>query len=123
VAVALGSGVTAPYWPTAAPYQPTSTEFTPYTLGVSGAVFVDVDGNGRFDSASSQAERLVARDADLAALAGRLAGYDRAVAAQVASLLRARDPAGFDAAIATLLESATPEPAAGLRAYTTAPRR
>jgi len=49
VAIATGPGVTAPFWPTAKPYQPTSIDFTPYVLGVSGAVFVDADGNGRFD--------------------------------------------------------------------------
>jgi hypothetical protein len=48
VAIATGPGVTAPFWPTAKPYQPTSIEFTPYVLGVSGAVFVDTDANGRF---------------------------------------------------------------------------
>jgi hypothetical protein len=48
VAIATGPGVTAPFWPTAKPYQPTSIEFTPYVHGVSGAVFVDTDANGRF---------------------------------------------------------------------------
>jgi hypothetical protein len=119
VAVAVGSGITAPYWPTAKPYQPTSIEFTPYVLGVSGAVFVDVDGNGRFDSARSQAERLMAGDPDPAALARRLAGHDRAVAAQVASLLRVRDPAGFREALSRLLAASSSEAAAGLRAYVT----
>ena len=52
VAVATGPGVTAPYWPTAKPYQPTSTTFTPYVLGMSGAVFVDADGSGTFESAA-----------------------------------------------------------------------
>jgi hypothetical protein len=46
VAIATGPGVTAPYWPTAKPYQPTSADFTPYVLGLSGAVFVDADGSG-----------------------------------------------------------------------------
>ena len=40
VAIATGPGITEAYWPTAKPYQPTSPEFTPYVLGVSGAVFV-----------------------------------------------------------------------------------
>jgi hypothetical protein len=117
VAVATGPGVTMPYWPTARPYQPTSIDFTPYVLGVSGAVFVDVDGSGQFESAFAQADRLVNSAAGLADLGRRLAGYDRAVAAQAASLLRARDPAGVRAAAQTLLESATPEVAAGLREY------
>jgi hypothetical protein len=53
VAIATGPGVTVPYWPTAKPYQPTSIEFAPYVIGVSGAVFVDADGNGRFDAVSA----------------------------------------------------------------------
>ena len=117
VVVATGPGVTMPYWPTASPYQPTSIDFTPYVMGVSGAVFVDVDGSGKFESAFAQAERLVTGTADLADLARRLSGYDRAVAAQAASLLRARDPAGFRGAVQTLAGSATPEVAAGLREY------
>lgn len=117
VAVATGPGVTMPYWPTAAPYQPTSIDFTPYVLGVSGAVFVDVDGSGKFESAFAQAERLVTGAANLADLARRLSGYDRAVGAQAASLLRARDPAGFRGAMQTLVKSATPEVAAGFREY------
>ena len=49
VAIATGPGVTAPFWPTAKPYQPTSIDFTAYVLGVSGAVLIDANGNGRFD--------------------------------------------------------------------------
>ena len=98
VAVATGPGVTAPYWPTAKPYQPTSTHFTPYVLGMSGAVFVDGDGSGTFESAVAYARReLAATHRSAAALAARLGRYDAAVATQAASLLRARDPAGFEA--------------------------
>lgn len=53
VAVATGPGVTAAYWPTAKPYQPTSPDFTPYVLGVSGAVFV----TGRQESGSPHARK------------------------------------------------------------------
>jgi len=117
VAVATGPGVSAPYWPTAKPYQPTSTQFTPYVLGVSGAVFVDADGSGAFDSAIVYARREVAATSDLRLLGQRLGRYDAAVATQAASLLRARDPAGFEAAIGTMLEHAPPPVANGLRAY------
>jgi hypothetical protein len=117
VAVATGPGISAPFWPTAKPYQPTSPAFTPYVLGVSGAVFVDADGSGRFDSAVSYARRELALSPDPRALAARLARYDAAVAAQAASLLRARDPAGFEAAVAVLLEHAPAPVAAGVRAY------
>ena len=116
VAVATGPGIAAPYWPTAKPYQPTSIVFTPYVLGLSGAVFVDADGSGAFDSALAYAQRETAA-ASGAALAARLARYDEAVAAQAASLLRARDPAGFEPAVAALIADAAPHVARGARAY------
>ncbi len=77
----------------------------------------DVEGSGEFDSAFAQAERLVTGSADFVDLARRLSGYDRAVAAQAASLLRARDPAGFPTTVRRLLETATFEVAEGLREY------
>ena len=117
VAVAMGPGVTAPYWPTAKPYQPTSPDFTPYVLGVSGAVFVDADGSGAFDSALVYARRAVAEASDPRDLATRLGRYDAAVATQAASLLRSRDPGGFDATIRALLGAASPPVARGLQAY------
>jgi hypothetical protein len=117
VAVATGPGVTAPYWPTAKPYQPTSPEFTPYVLGVSGAVFVDADGSGAFDSALDYARREIAASAEPRRLAAALARYDEAIATQAASLLRGRDPAGFDLAIEAMLPGAAPQVARGLRAY------
>ena len=115
--MATGPGVTAPYWPTAKPYQPTSTHFTPYVLGMSGAVFVDGDGSGTFESAVAYARRELDATPDATALAARLGRYDTAVATQAASLLRARDPAGFEAAIGAVLEHAPAQVASGLRAY------
>jgi hypothetical protein len=117
VAVATGPGVTAPYWPTAKPYQPTTREFTPYVLGVSGAVFVDADGSGAFDSAVAYARRETTGTAEPRQLAEKLGRYDAAVATQAASLLRARDPAGFRATIAAVLEHASAPVASGVRAY------
>jgi hypothetical protein len=117
VAVAVGRGVTSPYWPMTKPYQPTSPEFTPYSLGVSGAVFVDVDGDGRFSSPFSQAERLIGGITDPIAIADRLSGHDRAVATQAAGLLRARDPVGYRTTVTAMESRATREVAAGLRTY------
>ena len=117
VAVATGPGVTAAYWPMAKPYQPTSPEFTPYVLGVSGAVFVDGDGTGTFESAIDYARRELAAAPEPSQLAARLDRYDAAVAIQGASLLRARDPATFDSAIAAMLSTASPPVARGLRDY------
>jgi hypothetical protein len=117
VAVATGPGVTAPYWPTAKPYQPTSPDFTPYVLGVSGAVFVDADGSGAFDSALAYAQREMASGTAPRQLAERLGRYDTAVATQVASLLRARDPVSFDATMRAMVAVAPPHVTSGLRAY------
>jgi hypothetical protein len=117
VAVATGPGVTDPFWPTAKPYQPTSPEFTPYVLGVSGAVFVDADRSGTFDSALAYARRETAATTDPRQLAARLARYDAGVATQAASLLRAHDPAGFEATIGTMRATAAPHVASGLQAY------
>lgn len=118
VAIASGPGVTAPYWPTAKPYQPTSIQFTPYVLGVSGAVFVDADGSGRFESAHEYAQRAMSVAAgDVRALVTKLGAYDTAVAIQAASLLRAQDPARFDARIESLIEAAPAHVASGFRRY------
>ena len=116
VAVATGPGVAAPYWPTAKPYQPTSIEFTPYVLGVSGAVFVDADRNGRFDSAVEYARRELLLD-DARPVVIRLGKYDTAVAIQAASLLRAQDPDRFARTVRTMIEIAPPHVAKGIAAY------
>ena len=117
VAIATGPGVAAPYWPTAKPYQPTTIEFTPYVLGLSGAVFVDADGSGTFESAFEYARREMSAATGLTTLVARLGSYDSAVSVQAASLLRARDPAAFEANIRSMLQTAQPAAAKGLTAY------
>lgn len=116
-ALVTGPGIAAPYWPTAKPYQPTSIAFTPYVLGLSGAVFVDADASGAFESAFDYARRALAAARSARALASTLEAYDTAVAAQAASLLRAGDPDGFEARIRELLPQAAPHVAQGLREY------
>jgi hypothetical protein len=115
VAVASGPGLRAAYWPGAKPYQPTSIEFTPYVLGLSGAVFVDADGSGAFESAFEYARRIVASADE--GLPGRLSVYDTAVAIQVASLLRAKDPARFEQTLRSISPRAPAHVADGFRAY------
>jgi len=86
VAIALGPG-TPEYWKTAKPYQATSTRWEPHTMGVSGAVWLDVDGDGRKTSAYDYAvAEFVRCGNDLSKLVTALAEYDRAVAAQAAHL-------------------------------------
>jgi hypothetical protein len=117
VAIAEGPGIAAPYWPTAKPYQPTSTEFTPYVLGLSGAVFVDADGSGTFESAFEYARREVSAASDMRPLVTRLDAYDTAVATQAASLLRVQDPAGFEERVRAMINVAPSQVAKGLLAY------
>lgn len=87
VAVATGPGVREPYWETPRPYQPTSQRFEPRVIGATNPIWIDADGDGKFDSAHAIAQRLL-----------REAGGDRAKAS-----------AGkLDQAVRTQLESLTP---------------
>ena len=86
-------------------------------LGLSGAVFVDADGSGKFESAFEYARREVAADGDGRSLVTRLGSYDTAVAAQAASVLRARDPGGFERTLRSMMSSAPAHVAVGLEAY------
>ena len=119
VAVATGPGIAAPYWPTAKPYQATSIEFTSRVMGLSGAVFVDGDGSGAFESAFEYTRRAVSGAAadGVPALVRGLARYDSAVATQAASLLRAREPASFETQVRSMAAAAPSHVAKGLQAY------
>ncbi len=99
VAVATGPGVNEPYWAQRKPYQPVSPEWIPRVIGSTGAVRIDADGDGKWSSAYDYA--LACRKeagSDLSRLFELLRGYDQAVAAQTANLLRKSgiDPAGED---------------------------
>ena len=91
VAVAVGPGIADLAWPTAKPYQPTTPNWTGQVLGCSGAIWLDVDGDGRPTSARQYAQSLVdaAREKPESIL-DALADYDAAVAAQAAFLVDAR---------------------------------
>ncbi|HUQ70442.1 MAG TPA: CehA/McbA family metallohydrolase, partial [Planctomycetaceae bacterium] len=87
VAIAVGPGIEQPYWRTAKPYQPVSPDGNTHVLGCSGAVWLDVDGDGRPTSARDYAERIVAdATGDVAKQVAALNRYDAAVAAHVAHL-------------------------------------
>lgn len=117
VAIALGDGVDGPFWATAKPYQPTSPEFEGKTLGASGAVWLDGDGDGQRSSPRAYAEKLT-KDAsgDFAKLAGSLAAYDSAVAAQATHLFLTQAK-GIDAAVMErAIEKTSAEIGGGIRA-------
>ena len=87
VAIALGPGIDGLYWKTAKPYQPTSPDWKSQTIGCSGAVWIDADGDGKRTSARDYAERLFAASkSDFARLINSLSKYDAEVASQAAHL-------------------------------------
>lgn len=88
VAVASGPGVLEPFWEVRKPYQPASDQWTPRVLGVSQAVWLDRDGDGRPTSPLQHAEAL-RKIADLNTLVQRLEDYDASVTMHAVELLRA----------------------------------
>lgn len=85
VAIATGPGITGFHWKTAKPYQPTSEDWVPTSLGCSGAVWLDVDGDGRQSSARDYAEHVNGiSGGKIEDLLKNLETYDEATAAQAA---------------------------------------
>ncbi|MEE2643145.1 MAG: CehA/McbA family metallohydrolase [Planctomycetota bacterium] len=83
-----GPGIRHPGWPLAQPYQPTSPQWEPRVFGLTGAVYLDGNKDGRFQSAHEIARQLVAKKTGqtLETLVAQLASRDPAVAVQAASL-------------------------------------
>jgi hypothetical protein len=65
VAIATGPGVTEPFWEIPRPYQPSSKTFTPRVIGSTNPIWIDADGNGRFESAYEIAKRLIEQGASI----------------------------------------------------------
>jgi hypothetical protein len=84
---------------------------------MSGAVFVDADGSGKFESAFEYARRELSSVNRARPLVQRLGSYDTAVATQAASLLRTQDPAAFEARIRSMIQRAPSHVANGFTAY------
>ena len=95
--------------------------FTARALAVTGAVWLDADGSGTFDSAFDYAKRVAgpAPD-DLPSLLRELAEYDEAVAAQAAGILRRSLGEGFDRTVNPLLDQAAPPVRAGFAKHAAA---
>ena len=91
VVIATGPGVTAPFWEIPRPYQASSKTFIPRVIGSTNPIWLDADGDGKFQSAYQYARTLVGKHgADSVKLPPVLDGYDQAVAVQVQSLLTLR---------------------------------
>lgn len=96
VAIATGPGISDPYWPIPRPYQPTSPVFVPRVVGSTNPVWIDGDGNGRYESAREIAERLL-RDPEPEGKGRAMADAalaDPAVAAQVRAFRTPPAPPG-----------------------------
>lgn len=87
VVIASGPGVIAPYWEIPRPYQASSDVFHPRVIGSTNPVWIDGDGDGKFQSAFDYARALVQQYGnDVVKLRAALAGYDESVAIQAGSL-------------------------------------
>jgi hypothetical protein len=90
VAIASGPGVMSPHWAIPRPYQPSSRIWESRVIGSTNPIWIDADGDGKFTAAREYAMALIGRAGyDPAQIVPALAGYDEAVAAQVADLCHA----------------------------------
>jgi hypothetical protein len=100
VAVASGPGVRELFWPIARPYQPRTPVVERRVIGISGAVWLDGDRDGKRTCAYEYARRLVEQaGGQLERLRPGLALHDEAVAMHVASLLQQRGISVHDPAV------------------------
>ncbi|MAG93112.1 MAG: hypothetical protein CMJ48_05120 [Planctomycetaceae bacterium] len=123
VAIARGPGIEALYWPTAKAYQPDSPDWTSHVVGISGATWIDADGDSRRTSAYEYARRIVAgKQVTVAEAIAGLKGYDSAVATHVAGLLHKRGVALRSAEVRQSLQGATETVQRGFDRFVTAQR-
>jgi hypothetical protein len=88
VAMAEGPADGMPWWPIAKPYQPVSIEWKPRLFGSTGAVRIDADKDGKYNSPNEYATKIVESSQDnVKEMVRILSSYDEAVAGQVATLL------------------------------------
>jgi hypothetical protein len=109
VAVVTGPGVLEPFWEVRKSYQPTSLDWEPIVVGVSRAVWVDADGNGKRDAPLDVARTLVGKMTPVEIIR-RLTGYDSSVTKHAASLLGPESPevrSAFDKAAPAVRQSYT----------------
>ena len=121
VVIAEGSGDHLPFWPIVKPYQPVSTSWKPYTMGVSGAIWIDADGDGQILNAHEYAKRLVSRFGQkLPGLFKAMSVHDEAVAAQVAALLQESGTDLSSSVVTTALSKASKSAKQGFEKFTQA---
>lgn len=93
VVIATGPGVTEPFWEIPRPYQPSSKSFIPRVVGSTNPIWLDADGDGRFEPAVEIARRLIQENGgDREKIREALKLCDEAVAVQAESLMEKSDP-------------------------------
>ncbi len=118
VAVATGPGVDGLFWPIGKPYQPTSPVVRKRVIGVTGAVWLDGDGDGQRSSAHDYAKKVVAdAGSDWRKVVKALSGFDEATAAQAAGLLRAAGVSPSDKDVRAAAKAAGDPVLRGFDAY------
>jgi hypothetical protein len=124
VAVALGPGVRNGYWPLARPYQHEGPVWEPQVFGMTGAVWIDGDGDGSKTSAFEYADRLMDdAEGDWEQLFRNLARYDEAVASQAAYLIEATGEDLQDPSMKAIWQQAQPAVQSGVEAFLGGARR
>ena len=86
VLIAEGPGIESPCWKSAKPYQPTSTKWTPRSLAVSGAIWVDGDRDGSRRAPRHYAEQIHRKHTNLKTALAKLADFDEATSIQFAEI-------------------------------------
>jgi hypothetical protein len=118
VAIATGPAIDGLFWKCAKPYQPTSPDWNGKVLGVSGAIWLDADGDGQATPAVDYARRAVKQaNGDLPRLLAQLADYDEAVAIQAAHLWQQPSKSLLDEDSQTALQAAAPQVRRGFERY------
>lgn len=88
VVIATGPGIVEPFWEIPRPYQPSSKSFVPRVVGSTNPVWLDANGDGRFEPAFAIAQRLIRESGgDGERLWKALKICDEAVAVQVESMM------------------------------------
>lgn len=123
VALAEGDPVQQPYWPVAKPYQPVSPEWNPQMVGLSGAVWVDADGDGRRTTALDYAQRLMNDQPTLDQLFSRLDDGDETLAVMVADLLEEQGTPPTDSELRERVANSSPEVQRGFHRFESAWRQ
>lgn len=118
IAVASGPGVSELSWPIGRPYQATSPMVNRRVMGVTGATWIDGDGDGKRSSAADYAQRLwKSVDANPTKFVENLGGYHEAVASQAASVLKQHQVSLTDHAVREAAGKAGPAIERGFQAF------